>query len=221
MTTIRNILAIALAIITGLAAGNAQTDSLRNVTMSDVVVTGTRNETDIRHLPMTVSVVDRAEIELQHQSSILPVLNTQVPGFFSTSRGILGYGVSTGGAGQMSMRGIGGPAQSGLPTTGLLVLIDGHPQYMGLMGHPIADAYQSMMVERVEVVRGPASVLYGSNAMGGVVNIVTRRMKQDGIHTDVDVAGGSYGTFKAEASNQVRRGGFSSTVTASYRQYGI
>ena len=96
MTTIRNILAIALAIITGLAAGNAQTDSLRNVTMSDVVVTGTRNETDIRHLPMTVSVVDRAEIELQHQSSILPVLNTQVPGFFSTSRGILGYGVSTG-----------------------------------------------------------------------------------------------------------------------------
>ena len=41
-------------------------------------------------------------------------------------------------------------------------------------------------------------------------------MAQDGIHTDVDVAGGSYGTFKAEASNQVRHGGFSSTVTASY-----
>lgn len=45
---------------------------------------------------------------------------------------------------------------------------------MGLMGHPIADAYQSLMAERVEVLRGPASVLYGSNAMGGVVNIVTR-----------------------------------------------
>ena len=45
---------------------------------------------------------------------------------------------------------------------GLLVLIDGHPQYMGLMGHPIADAYQSMMAEKVEVLRGPASVLYGS-----------------------------------------------------------
>ena len=101
----------------------------------------------------------------------------------------MGYGVSTGGSGQMSMRGIGGPAQAGLPTTGLLVLIDGHPQYMGLMGHPIADAYQSMLVERVEVVRGPASVLYGSNAMGGVVNIVTRHMAQDGIKTDIDVFG--------------------------------
>ena len=195
-----------------------QSDTTRNVVMQDVVVTGTRTETDVRHLPMTVSVVGRAEIEQSRQSSILPVLNTQVPGFFSTSRGVLGYGVSTGGSGQMSMRGIGGPAQAGLPTTGLLVLIDGHPQYMGLMGHPIADAYQSMLVERVEVVRGPASVLYGSNAMGGVVNIVTRRMQSDGIKTDVDVAAGSYGTFKAEVANRVRRGRFSSTVTASYNR---
>ena len=52
---------------------------------------------------------------------------------------------------------------------------------MGLMGHPIADAYQTMMAERVEVLRGPASVLYGSNAMGGVINIVTRKMQEDGI----------------------------------------
>ncbi len=196
----------------------AQSDTLRNVLMKDVVVTGTRNETDVRHLPMTISVVGRSQIEQSRQSSILPVLNTQVPGFFSTSRGVMGYGVSTGGSGQMSLRGIGGPAQAGLPTTGLLVLIDGHPQYMGLMGHPIADAYQSMMVEKVEVVRGPASMLYGSNAMGGVVNIVTRRMAEDGIKTDVDVSGGSYGSFKGEATNRVRKGRFSSTVTASYNR---
>ena len=62
---------------------------------------------------------------------------------------------STGAAGGMSLRGIGGS-----PTAGLLVLIDGHPQYMGLMGHPIADAYQSMLAERVEVLRGPASDVY-------------------------------------------------------------
>ena len=196
----------------------AQNDTTRNVLMNDVVVTGTRNETDIRHLPMTISVVDRQQIEQSHQSSILPVLNTQVPGFFATSRGTLGYGVSTGASGQMSLRGIGGPAQAGLPTTGLLVLIDGHPQYMGLMGHPIADAYQSMLVERVEVVRGPASVLYGSNAMGGVVNIVTRRIQQNGVKTDIDVSAGSYGTFRNEATNQVRHNRFSSTVTASYNR---
>lgn len=130
----------------------------------------------------------------------------------------MGYGVATGASGQMSLRGIGGPAQAGLPTTGLLVLIDGHPQYMGLMGHPIADAYQTMMAERVEVLRGPASVLYGSNAMGGVINIVTRKMQEDGIRTNINIGAGSYGSVQTEATNRIRKGRFSSTVTASYNR---
>ncbi len=186
--------------------------------INEVVVTGARSETDVRHLPMTVSVVGRPQLEAGKQSSVLPVLNAQVPGFFSTSRGVLGYGVSTGASGQMSLRGIGGPAQAGLPTTGLLVLIDGHPQYMGLMGHPIADACQSMMAERVEVLRGPASVLYGSNAMGGVINIVTRKMQGDGVNTNIHLGAGSYGTIQTEATNRVRKGRFSSAVTASYNR---
>ncbi len=190
----------------------------RSYAINEVVVTGTRSETDIRHLPMTVSVVGRPQLEASRQSSVLPVLNSQVPGFFSTSRGVMGYGVSTGASGQMSLRGIGGPAQAGLPTTGLLVLIDGHPQYMGLMGHPIADAYQTMMAERVEVLRGPASVLYGSNAMGGVINIVTRKMQEDGVNTSINIGAGSYGTLQTEATNRIRKGRFSSTVTASYNR---
>ena len=160
---------------------SAPADSLRlkSYKLDEVVVTGTRNETDIRHLPMTISVVGRQQLEQTYQPSILPTLTEQVPGLFTTSRGIMGYGVSTGAAGGMSLRGIGaGVNAAGGPTTSLLVLIDGHPQYMGLMGHPIADAYQSMMAERVEVLRGPASVLYGSNAMGGVINIVTRKMQE-------------------------------------------
>lgn len=162
--------------ISGMAQpGKDSTQVKRNYTIDEVVVTGTRNETDIRHLPMTISVVGRQQIEKRYEPSLLPLLTEQVPGFFTTSRGIMGYGVSTGAAGGMSLRGIGGS-----PTAGLLVLIDGHPQYMGLMGHPIADAYQSMLTEKVEVLRGPASVLYGSNAMGGVINIVTRKQQDEG-----------------------------------------
>jgi len=190
----------------------------KSYAINEIVVTGTRSETDVRHLPMTVSVVGRPQLEASQQASVLPVLNSQVPGFFSTSRGVMGYGVATGGSGQMSLRGIGGPAQAGLPTTGLLVLIDGHPQYMGLMGHPIADAYQTMMAERVEVLRGPASVLYGSSAMGGVINIVTRRMQEDGVRTNINIGAGSYGTLQTEATNRIRKGRFSSTVTASYNR---
>lgn len=198
--------------------GKDSTKVARSYAINEVVVTGTRSETDVRHLPMTVSVVGRPQLEASQQTSVLPVLNSQVPGFFSTSRGVMGYGVATGASGQMFLRGIGGPAQAGLPTTGLLVLIDGHPQYMGLMGHPIADAYQTMMAERVEVLRGPASVLYGSNAMGGVINIVTRKMQEDGIRTNINIGAGSYGSIQTEATNRIRKGRFSSTVTASYNR---
>ena len=188
-------------------AGKVLTD-----TLSEVVVTGTRNETDIRHLPMTVSVVDRPLIEYSNVPSLLPVLTEQVPGLFITSRGIMGYGVSGGAAGTISMRGLSGGSGQ------VMVLIDGHPQYMGMFGHPISDAYQSLMAERVEVLRGPASVLYGSNAMGGVVNIVTRRMQQDGVRTDINAGYGSWNTVQTEVTNRVRYKGFSSIVSASYNR---
>lgn len=211
----RILIGLIAGVLTPVSTLFAQTDSLRQRTynIDEVVVTGTRNETDIRHLPMTVSVVNRSRIEKRYDPSLLPLLTEQVPGLFTTSRGIMGYGVSTGAAGGMSLRGIGGS-----PTAGLLVLIDGHPQYMGLMGHPIADAYQSMMTDRVEVLRGPASVLYGSNAMGGVINIVTRKMQEDGVKTNAQIGYGSYNTLQTEISNRVRKGRFSSMVTGSYNR---
>jgi hypothetical protein len=190
----------------------------KKVTIEEVVVTGTRNETDVRHLPMTVSVVNREQIEHRNDPSLLPLLTEYIPGLFTTSRGLMGYGVSGGAAGGMSLRGIGGVPQEGLPTTGMLVLIDGHPQYMGLMGHPISDAYQSLLAERVEVLRGPASVLYGSNAMGGVINIVTRKMQQDGIRTHANVGYGSYNTLQSEVTNRIRKGRFTSIVSGSYNR---
>lgn len=184
----------------------------RNQVLDEVVVTGTRNRTDVRHLSQTVSVVNRQTIENRMQPSLLPVLSEQVPGLFVTGRGVMGYGVSDGAAGGISLRGLsGGSAQ-------LMVLIDGHPQYAGIFGHPISDAYQSLLADRVEVLRGPASVLYGSNAMGGVVNIVTRRMHEDGVCTDLHTGYGSYNTVETELTNRVRKGRFHSVVSGSYNR---
>ena len=207
---------LALCLIVQNATAQEQ-DSLqqtqRTLSIDEVVVTGSHIATDRRLLPMTISVLDRTEIESDNRPSLLPTLVEQVPGLFITSRGVMGYGVSTGASGGMSVRGVGGS-----PTTGVMVLIDGHPQYMGLMGHPIADAYQSMIAERVEVVRGPASVLYGSNAMGGVINIITRKSAERGSHTDLRLGYGSYNTLEAEATNRTNLGRFTSTVTASYNR---
>lgn len=182
-----------------------------DVTLIDeVVVTGARESSDIRHLPMTVSVVGREELVKNEQPNVLPSAVVNVPSLFVTSRGMMGYGVSGGAAGGINLRGISGG------TGGLLVLIDGHPQYQGIFGHPISDSYQTMITERVEVLRGPASVLYGSNAMGGVINIVTRGMKEDGVKTDINISGGSWGTAQAEATNRFKKGKFSSTVSGQY-----
>lgn len=193
---------------------NIRQDTLFQKTypIDEVTVTGARSATDVRRLSQTVSVVNREAIENSMQPSLLPVLSEQVPGLFVTERGVMGYGVSGGAAGGISLRGLsGGNAR-------LMVLIDGHPQYAGIFGHPIADACQSLLADMVEVLRGPASVLYGSNAMGGVVNIVTRRMREDGVRTDLHAGYGSYNTVETELINRVRRGRFSSVISGSYNR---
>ena len=199
------LVAVAASIL--LASAGELADSL---SLQEVVVTGTRNAVDVRHLPYTVNVINRLALTEQQQTSILPTVMQQMPGLMVTSRSMMGYGVSTGAAGGISLRGVSGGAGQ------LLVLIDGHPQYNGVYGHPISDSYQTLMAERVEVLRGPASVLYGSNAMGGVLNIVTRSMHEDGVKTHINLGAGSYGTVQTEASNQIRSGRFSSTVAAQY-----
>lgn len=191
-------------------AASAQVDTLASHQLEGVVVTGTRSVTDVRHLPFTVDVVGRAQLVANQRASVLPTLMEEVPGLMLTSRGMMGYGVSTNAAGGLSLRGISAG------TGRMMVLIDGHPQYNGVYGHPISDSYQTMIADRVEVLRGPASTLYGSNAMGGVINIVTRGMHEDGVRTHLNLGAGSWGSFQAEAANQVRSGKFSSTVAAQY-----
>ena len=198
--------------VSSVADAQESTDSTRLYSLDEVVVTGTRNATEVRHLSQTVSVVNRNKIEQSMQPSLLPVLTENIPGLFTTARGIMGYGVSGGAAGGISLRGLSGG------TARMMVLIDGHPQYAGIFGHPIADAYQSLLADKVEVLRGPASVLYGSNAMGGVINIVTRKMHEDGVHTNLHAGYGSYNTVETELTNMVRKGRFSSVVSGSYNR---
>lgn len=202
----------ALCLLTAVTSAAQEADSLRTYPIDEAVVTGTRNRTDVRHLSQTVSVVNRDKIEQTMQPSLLPVLNEQIPGLFTTARGIMGYGVSGGAAGGISLRGLSGGSAR------MMVLIDGHPQYAGIFGHPVADAYQTLLADRVEVLRGPASVLYGSNAMGGVINIVTRQPEGDGFKGRFHTGYGSYNTLETEAGAMLRNGSFSANVSASYNR---
>lgn len=162
-------------------------DSLRTLVVNPVLVTATNIAASRSDVPSSVTVITKEDIRQSGETSLLPIINKQTPGLFITERGVLGYGVSNGAAGTISIRGMGGS-----PNTEILVLTDGRPQMMGLMGHPLPDTYVSSDVERVEIIRGPASILHGTNAMGGVINIISPQNMSQGLHMDL---GGSYGSF--------------------------
>jgi iron complex outermembrane receptor protein len=177
--------------------------------LGEVVVTANRTEVNRSNVPMTISVVSRDELEQSGESALLPVLSGRIPGMFVTERGIAGFGVGSSGAGNISLRGVGGGNR-------LLVLIDGHPQYVGTMGHHMPDAYVASDVEKVEVVRGPASILYGSNAMGGVVNIITRKQHAGGWNANARLMYGSYNTQKYMANAGLKSGKFDAFVSLNH-----
>jgi iron complex outermembrane receptor protein len=200
-----------------LAQGNrvvSPLDTVRNqaVNLREVVVTGTRVPVPRDVIPVPITVVNRSMIEQSEETALLPVLMEQVPGLFVTSRGMAGYGVSGGAAGGISMRGFSGGVGQ------LLILIDGHPQYATIYGHPIADAYISSDAQRVEVSRGAASILYGSNAMGGAINIITRQATKDGNELSARLMGGSYGTQRYTVTDTYRDGRLSGIVSGNYER---
>lgn len=179
--------------------------------LDEVVVTGSNKALPARLLPYTVSVVNRSELEGAGSTQLLSVLSGRVPSLFVTERGLLGYGVSNGGSGHIKLRGIGGDRASAV-----LMMLDGQPQFAGIYSHHVADFYTTTNVERVEVLRGPSSVLYGSNAMAGTINIITRNAKHDGYHGTLTTEYGSYNTLETTLSSEVRRGRWSAFASGSY-----
>jgi len=177
-----------------------------------VVVTATKVQGAQKDLAASVSVIDESIIQNATTTSVLELVKDYVPGVFITEKNVMGYGVAEGAAGGISIRGVGGS-----PVTGVLVLRDGRPDIMGMMGHPIPDAYSLDGVERIEVVRGPASFLYGTNAMGGVINIVSKKMTEDGFTTRISMGMGSYSSKKLTGYHGGRIGALEYFVTASNR----
>ncbi len=201
---------ILLSGITAFAQTSVPVDSA-SIALSEVVVTGSNKSVNRDLLPYTVSVVSRNDLEATGQTQVLAAISGQVPSLFVSQRGIFGFGVSNGGSGHIKMRGVGGDRAGGV-----LMMVDGQPQFAGIYSHHIADFYSKENVERVEVLRGPGSVLYGSNAMAGVINVITRDARHHGVHTTLTSQYGSYNTWLSSITNTTRFGRFSSFVSLSY-----
>ncbi len=205
--------ATVIVTLSAIAADTTVSDTTDVNTLGEVVVTGTHQTLPSSLLPYTVTVVAGRQLEAAGNTQVLSVLSGMVPGVFVSQRSVFGFGVSNGGSGHIKMRGVGGDRASGV-----LMMVDGRPQFAGIYSHHIADFYDKEYVDRVEVLRGPGSVLYGSNAMAGVINIITRKPQNDGVQTVITSQYGSYNTWLSSATNTVKYGRFSSLASISYNR---
>lgn len=132
--------------------------------LGKIVVTPTSYPLSIRDSSFSISVITKSDIEASTSHSATDIL-TILPGVFVQKTGQFGRA-------DVVIRGQGSRGRR------IMVLVDGKPEKMGLYGCTITHALPLDNVQRIEVVRGPASVLYGSDAIGGVINIITEKPKE-------------------------------------------
>ena len=147
----------------------------------EVIVTGTRSPIEADKLPAAVTVINRRDIE-ELQVNSLPELLRGVAGVDITVSG--GYGKTTG----VRIR--------GSESHHVLVLIDGVRIGSATLGITAFEHLQPALIERIEIVRGPRSSLWGSEALGGVIHIFTRKGSGETPRFSLDAGGGSFDTFE-------------------------
>ncbi|RLG05374.1 MAG: hypothetical protein DRN65_07020, partial [Thaumarchaeota archaeon] len=138
------------------------------VKMEEVVVTATRTETTVKDVPVSVSIVTREEMDRMHVKTVDDALNKVAGVRIRRYAGM----VSSGSHPQIQIRGVGSIKR-------VLVLKDGIPLNTAYTGGVYNfNTMSTDDIERIEVVRGAGSALYGSRAMGGVINIITRQPRE-------------------------------------------
>ena len=174
------------------------------VPVAPVMVTSTLAEMELKEVPLSVSVVTSEEISRSAGTTVAEVL-----------RDVPGVEIYDGGIGGMSRVSIRGESDR------TLLMINGQriSEQKSMSGAPLL--LSKADVDRIEVIKGPGSTLYGSEAIGGVVNIITKKAVKDGFHVSV---GSSYHSglngASADVSVSGKEGAFSYYGSVMREDYG-
>jgi vitamin B12 transporter len=181
------------------AVRSTSTDQEETAEAEPVVVSATRFDIPLDQSPATVSVITSEDLEQKQIERVSDALR-EVPGLSV---------VQTGTAGQLTS-----VFMRGLPSQDMQVLLNGIPINQGLAGQFDFANLMTDDIDRIEVVRGPQSTLYGPRALAGVIQIFTKQ----GTGTPgvtVSAEGGSYDTFREWAQSDGKIGDFDYSVGAS------
>ena len=166
-----------------------------------IVVTGSRTGLETRQIGSAITVVGGEQMQSDQAVLVKDVLQDVAGMQIGNDR----PGAVTG----VSLRGSGNDQ--------VLVLLDGHE-----LGDPsnisteyYFDHLRAGDIERIEIVRGNQSSLYGSDAIGGVINIITRRADDNGVRVNLEAEAGSFGTQRIEAGAIGRSGSIDYRIGAS------
>lgn len=145
------------------------------VALDTVVSTATRSAQPVASLPIAVTVVTRAQLDEDPSTSVPDILERALGVYM-----------------QKSNPGGGSPFIRGLTGKQVLLLIDGvrlNNSFYRAGPHQYLNTIDPNTIERIEIIRGPASVLYGSDALGGVVNVITRApVAKQGVDLEMSLA---------------------------------
>lgn len=166
-------------------------DTLRIKDLDQTVITGTRTEKTINDVGRSVSVISNEDIENSVYSNVSDLLSKQ-EGIY-----IVGNGQNPGALQSIFLRGAN--------SEHTIILIDGvRITDPSSTNNAINLAELSLAnIERIEIVRGSHSTLYGSSAIGGVINIITKKAKQSGLQGGVQITGGNFGKSTYDISESV------------------
>ena len=172
--------------------------------LGELVVTATKVAKKVGDVTSAVNVVDEAEIEASNAEYVMDIIGS-LPSIYIRRDAIFGRQA-------IEIRGLGSNCRR------ILTLIDGRPEKMSLFGCTITQTLPLSNVERIEVIRGPESVLYGTDAMGGVVNIITKRLLETGYYSSALFSYGSYETLHGLLRHGGNTGKFDYYITYDRKQ---
>lgn len=186
-----------------------QADSGTPEVVPEKVITSTRIERDVFNTPQAITVINDKQI---NEANV-----TSTPDLFRFAEGVYIQKTNLGG---------GSPFIRGLTGKQVLILVDGirlNNSFYRFGPHQYLNTIDPNMIERIEVVRGPSSVMYGSDAMGGVINIITKKRTDfyDPLAVD-SLASVGFDSATAGTSAQDKAGGFTTRLQGdgNYNNFG-
>ena len=197
----KRLLTVGLLALCAVVTVEAQTDVWRSDSLQEVVVTGTGTQHLLKNAPVQTEVITNKMLRQYGGKSLEDILSG-LTASFAFNEGDMGS--------QMQLNGLG--------NNYILILIDGKRIHGDVGGENDLGLIDPHNIEKIEIVKGAQSALYGSDAMAGVINIITKKHTENGIYADNTTRYGTHNDLRQHNTLTLNIGQFSSQTNFQFQR---